>query len=101
MLNVATIILIGIAEPFSEKIACFMEFFNEATIMLCCYHLFLFTDFVPSPETRYTMGFSLIGATSLNLAGNILVMLGKTLLAIYEILRRKYIMIMHARHKNA
>ena len=91
MLNVATVILIGVSEPFSEKRACFMEFFNEATIMLCCYHLFLFTDFVPSPETRYTMGFSLIGVTSLNLGGNVIVLLGVTLLSVYAGLRRKYL----------
>ena len=56
-----------------------MEFFNETTIMLCCYHLFLFTDFVPSPETRYTMGFSLIGVTCINLGGNVLVLMGTTI----------------------
>lgn len=57
-----------------------MEFYNEATIMLCSYHLFLFTKFVPNPEARYTMGYSLIGVTSLNLAGNVIVLLGTTLM---------------------
>lgn len=47
-----------------------LEFFNEATILLCVYHCFVFTDFVAEPETRYTMGYSMIGSTIFNFIVN-------------------------------
>ena len=68
-----------------------MEFFNESTIMLCTYHLYLFTDFVPNPDSRYTMGYSLIVVTCINLLGNIIVLMGTTMLKTYDKLRRLYL----------
>ena len=37
-----------------------LEVFNEVILFLLIYHLICFTDFVPKPETRYTMGYSYI-----------------------------------------
>lgn len=51
-----------------------LEFFNEATILLCVYHFYLFTDFVPDAEARYALGYSLIVSTCLNFGVNVLVM---------------------------
>jgi len=56
-----------------------MEYFNEVTIMMCVYHLFVFTDFVDDPITRNYAGYSLIGVTCLNIVGNIGVLLSVTL----------------------
>lgn len=67
-----------------------MELFNESTIMLCTYHFYFFTDFVPSPDSRYTMGYSLIVLTCINLLGNLIVMIGTAMLKIYPNLRRIY-----------
>jgi hypothetical protein len=55
-----------------------IEYFNEVTIMMCVYHLFVFTDFVDDPVTRYYVGFSLIGVSCLNIIGNVSVMLWVT-----------------------
>lgn len=37
-----------------------MELFNESLTLVSSYHLMLFTDFVPSIEIRYTVGWSLV-----------------------------------------
>lgn len=63
-----------------------LELFNEATILCCIYHYYLFTDFVPDPEVRYTIGYSLIGFTFLNFVVNFIVMCYKTIV----ILIKKY-----------
>jgi len=52
-----------------------IEYFNEITIMMCVYHLFLFTDYVDDPVNRYYVGFSLIGVSCLNIIGNLSVMI--------------------------
>ncbi len=66
-----------------------MEYFNEVTIMMCVYHLFVFTDFVDDPFTRYYAGFSLIGVTCLNIVGNVAVLLTVTLKLVYFNLKKK------------
>ena len=35
--------------------------------MLCCYHTFLFSEFVDDPLHRYNIGYSLIASTGLNI----------------------------------
>jgi hypothetical protein len=70
-----------------------LEFFNEAIILLCCYHTFCFTDFVDDPIIRYNVGFSLIVLTSINVGVNIIVMMLETLkklFRIFKVLRQKY-----------
>ena len=61
--------------------------------MLCAYHYFLFTDFVESPEQRYSMGYSLIATTGLNIGVNFIILLLGSLLnfmKLYKTLQRKY-----------
>lgn len=70
-----------------------LEFFNEATIMLCVYHCFLLTDFVDDPETRYQIGFSFIAFVCFNLAVNLLWLAYNTLtvmITTYKKLRQKF-----------
>jgi hypothetical protein len=47
-----------------------LEYFNELCIVIACYHYFMFTDFVPNPDTRYMVGQWLIYWTIFNLACN-------------------------------
>jgi hypothetical protein len=44
-------------KPMSSKIFNFMENLNEAAIYMMCYFTFLFTDWIPDIELRYTLGF--------------------------------------------
>ena len=57
----------------------YMEVFNEICVLIATYHLFLFTDFVPDPELRYNIGWSIIGVTLVNIVVNMLVMFWSTI----------------------
>ena len=47
-----------------------MDIFNEIKLIVVMYHMILFTDFVPDPETRYQIGFSCAGALIIGTAVN-------------------------------
>jgi len=66
----AVILVFGFSNVYFLPYDRRLEFFNESTIMLCVYHCYLFTDYVPRPEDRYSMGFSMIGCTVFNFAVN-------------------------------
>ena len=89
---VFVIILYGYSNVYQMPKMRKLEFFNEATILICCYHVFCFTDFVDDPTIRYDIGFSLIAFTTLNLGINIFVMLLETFKSVkrfYKVLRHK------------
>ena len=69
-LSVTVIIIFGYSNVFFLPYDFKLELFNEFTILMCIYHCYLFTDFVPQPETRYSVGFSLIGCTVFNFSVN-------------------------------
>jgi hypothetical protein len=83
MLSTIVIILIGYSAPMALPINRRLEYFNEATILACIYHYYIFTSFVPNPETRYLVGWSLIGFATLNVLVNLFFLL----LATYETLK--------------
>jgi hypothetical protein len=72
--TLGVIMMLGYIEPFQLPLFRRLEYFNEASILICCYHYFLFTDFVPDPEVRYSIGKVLIYVTIGNLLGNISLM---------------------------
>jgi len=74
-LSMAVIIMIGLSEPLKTKKLNRIELFNEVFTLLTVYHLMIFTDFVPKTETKFLMGWSVIGVTSFNMLINILVVL--------------------------
>ena len=47
-----------------------MELFNEACVSAITYHLFMFTDALPSVTAQYLIGWSLVVTLSLMLFGN-------------------------------
>lgn len=77
--SVVVIIVFGYSNVFYRKKDSHLEFFNEFITLCCVYHYYLFTEFVPNPEVRYTIGFSLIGFTITCLVVNILVMVFGTM----------------------
>jgi hypothetical protein len=86
------IILYGYSNVYQTPKMRKLEFFNEATILLCCYHIFCFTDFVDDPTMRYKIGFSLIAFTTLNLSINVFIMLFETIKSLFRffmVLRQK------------
>jgi hypothetical protein len=54
------VIFQGVAMPFHKPSQRRIELFNEASSLMCCHFLFLFTDFVPDPTRRYEVGSVLI-----------------------------------------
>ena len=47
------IIYLFFVQPFERKIFNKLEIFNEITIVIVTYHLFVFTDFMDDPELKY------------------------------------------------
>lgn len=80
MTCITVIIIFGYSNvyflPYDRRV----EFFNEATIILCVYHCFIFTDFVADPEVRYLMGYSMIVCTCFNFIVNGLLVLFDTIM---------------------
>jgi hypothetical protein len=63
-----------LVKPFEEPKMNRLEIFNEVCILAAAYHLFLFTDYIESPEFRYMIGWSIISITTFNIVVNMLVM---------------------------
>ena len=62
--------------PYETKQANYSEVFNDCTHLLLIYCLFCFTDFVGEAETREDVGFVFIGIDLANLAINLMIMIG-------------------------
>lgn len=56
-----TIVIIAVRKPFKE--ANWFELAHEVVIVLISYHVFCFTEFVPDPQIRYYVGYSVILVT--------------------------------------
>lgn len=58
--------------PFKNKLLNFMENINEAAVYLTSFMMFMFTDWIPDIEVRYTIGFvyltGILGIVLINLA---------------------------------
>jgi hypothetical protein len=61
--------------PHLTRLTTYSEFFNEALLILICYHFVLFTDLVPDPKTVTKIGSSMVYCLGALLLFNISVML--------------------------
>ena len=50
------VIYLGHMWPLETQFATKMEIFNECTIVMLTYGMLMFTDLVPDPEMRFTIG---------------------------------------------
>ena len=62
-------------QPMESALFNFLANFNESMLLIKGYYMYLLTDFVPEPETRYYFGKVLLSLLYFNVAVN-LVMLG-------------------------
>lgn len=76
------IIAVGMSNPFDRKKNLVIEFMNESLIMISSYHLFTFTDFVSSPQTRYLMGRSIIFFTCTCIIVNLSIVTGEAMIGL-------------------
>lgn len=62
-------------KPFKESSMTRLEIFNEICILICAYHLLIFTPFVPDVKIQYDIGWSIIAVTALNVGVNMIIIL--------------------------
>ena len=67
-----------------------IQIFNEVVILFCTWSLFLFTDYVPSPEQRYEYGQSYLYFIGFNFTVNILVLVWIVVSGLIRSCRQKY-----------
>lgn len=65
-------------QPFIDDSDDILDIFNEFSIMILCYGSVAYSQFVPSNETKYQVGWFAVGVFSINLIGNISFILIKT-----------------------
>lgn len=65
------ITLVGYIPPYKSRLTNLLELANEAFVLLVCYHLITFTDFLSDVETREYVGYSLLASVILCIAINI------------------------------
>ena len=71
-INIFMLIYTGTNRPLSTKLRNRIELFNEFCICYISIHLVIFTDWVPSFDAQYLMGFSMIGVMGFNIFVNML-----------------------------
>ena len=57
------ITFVGYIPPFKSRLANFLEVLNEIFVLLTCYWLFTFTDFLSDAPTREFVGYLLVVTT--------------------------------------
>ena len=87
---IIVVISFGYSLPFRLPFDRRIEYFNEITIVLCCYHLFLFTDFVDDAEIRYYIGYSIMSFACLNIFVNLGFIIGGSVMEIFKKFRQIY-----------
>ena len=65
-------------KPMEAPLANKIEVMNECTIIVLLYGLMCFTDFVPNPETRSSVGYVYMGVITTNIGVHIIKLLLQT-----------------------
>lgn len=73
LLQLSVLMYLGHAKPFDRRGSNVQEFFNEWLNLVFTYHLFLFTDYVPDPDTRWGIGTSAITILILYMVINLII----------------------------
>ena len=53
--------------PFEVQLMNDLEIFNETTFCILVFYNYVFTDFVPDPNFRYTLGLGFLGIIGFNI----------------------------------
>ena len=69
-LNIIILIYHGLSDPYETLHARRLDFFNEACLGLITYFLFMYNDFLPNEDIKYTVGWAQVGIFSLNIGFN-------------------------------
>lgn len=71
-LNILYMIFIGLGRPHETRKQNIIELTNEFLTVVATYHLISFSDMVSDIETKFTMGYSMIGNVAIIMLFNIL-----------------------------
>ena len=77
--------MVGLFKPYEIRRDNKMELINEIICIVIMYHIFCFTDYIPDPQIKYNLGFSVLFFNTLSLSIN----LGSILKTTYKTSKRK------------
>ena len=77
-------------KPMNQAFLNQFEIFNEISLLFIYYFMFLFTDFIPDVEFRYTLGFYFIYLVGAVFFINLVLVIYSMIYAIYFDIRKKY-----------
>lgn len=63
--------------PFTDRTFNYLDIFNECTIMIVAYATIPYSDYLIDPYFKYDIGWAVMGVFFMNLAANVLFIIGK------------------------
>ncbi len=87
-MSLLSIMFVAYHKPYDSRRINMIELFNEYTILVAGYHLFIFTDFVEDEQQKWNAGWSIIALIVVNLIVNLAVTTYDTLVQIANYLAK-------------
>ena len=84
------VIYFGHVWPFESHSITRIEIFNEIASILLCYMMLCFTDWIPTAQMRYTMGWVFILIIAMHLSTHLALMIRNTYITAREKARERY-----------
>ena len=86
----AMVIYLGHVWPFESHSITRIEIFNELASILLCYMMLCFTDWIPTAQMRYKLGWVYILVISMHLGTHLVLMIKNTYITAKEKARERY-----------
>ena len=80
----------GYVMPHKKTLDNALLCFDELMVLISSYHLFIFTEWVYSPERRHEMGWSLLSFVALNVGVNFIAMFYIIIVSIKTFFKRYF-----------
>ena len=90
LMNTGVMIFQGSVQPIVGRLRNKIELANEAFVSVSCVHVICFTDFVPSKDAQFSMGYSIVSVFSACILFNLVFIL-KSGLHVCRLVLRKFI----------
>merc|ERR1711974_209394 len=76
--------------PYELRLTFYTEVLNECTLLVSFYFQFLFSDFVPDPSTRFTLGWVYIALMTTSIILNLISILSVFVVLLYRFFYLRY-----------
>ena len=80
---------IGYVLPFANKMSNVQEIVNEWSVIIACYHLFCFTEWIYDYDRRIECGWSMLVVIALNVCFNVILLCITVVKSFYKSIKRK------------